>query len=93
MFPAIKKRHALVLLIATAQAVCLCIGTLVFDGWVRNSMRKVVHEQVLADNIHSVQQMTALIRQMDVANLRRDQKSWSRLQSVVHEIQLGSSVW
>ncbi|MEM6776417.1 MAG: HD domain-containing phosphohydrolase [Planctomycetota bacterium] len=86
--PVIKKRHVLVVLIATVQAVCLGAATLVFNQWLRNSMRETVHDQVLADNVHTAQQMTTLIRQMDVEGLRDDRESWRRLQSIVHDIKL-----
>ncbi|MEO1529108.1 MAG: HD domain-containing phosphohydrolase [Planctomycetota bacterium] len=51
-------------------------------------MRETIHDQVLADNIHVAKQMTTLIREMEVENLRDDRSTWARLQNVVHSIQL-----
>lgn len=84
----IKKRHVLIVLIATAQAICLLVGTLAFYWWLKGSMRETIHEQVLADNIQTARQMTTLIRQMGVSDLRNDKEAWAKLQSVIHKIEL-----
>ena len=84
----IGKRHILILAIAAAQAFCLCWGVFVFSAWLRSSVREVVHEQVLADNVQSAKQLVALIRQMEVNDMRRSPDSWQRLQGTVRDIRL-----
>ncbi|MEM6690545.1 MAG: HD domain-containing phosphohydrolase [Planctomycetota bacterium] len=88
MTSVIKKRHILIVLIATAQAICLLFGTLAFYWSLQGSMRETIHEQVLADNIQAARQMTTLIRQMGVSDLRNDKEAWAKLQSVIHKIEL-----
>jgi len=84
----IRKRHALILAIATVQAICLCWGVFVFGAWMRSSVRQVVHDQVLADNVQTAKQMTLLIRHMDVADLRENRHSWLKLQRTIRDIRL-----
>lgn len=84
----IRKRHILILAIATAQAICLCWGVFVFNSWLRSSVREIVHEQVLADNVQTAKQMTTLICQMDVTDLRQNKDSWLKLQHTIRDIRL-----
>jgi len=60
----------------------------VFGTWMRSSVRQVVHDQVLADNVQTAKQMTMLIRHMDVADLRENRHSWLKLQNTVRDIRL-----
>ncbi|MEM8947253.1 MAG: HD domain-containing phosphohydrolase [Planctomycetota bacterium] len=84
----IRKRHILILAIASAQAICLCWGVFIFNSWLRTSVRQVVHDQVLADNVQTAEQMINLIRHMEVGDLRENKDSWLKLQSTVREIRL-----
>ncbi len=84
----IRRRHILVLAIAAAQAICLCWGVFVFSAWLHSSVRQIVHDQVLADNIQTAKQLTTLIRQMGVSDLRESKDSWLKLQNTVREIRL-----
>ena len=84
----IRKRQVLVLAIASAQAICLCWGVFVFNSWLRDSVRKVVHDQVLADNIQTAKQMMTLIREFEISDLRENHESWLKLQSTIRKIRL-----
>ena len=84
----IRKRHVLVLAIAAAQAICLCWGVFFFNAWLRSSVREIVHNQVLADNVQTAKQMVALIRQMEVSDLRHNKDSWLKVQNTVRDIRL-----
>ena len=84
----IKKRLVLVLLIVACQAACLFGAIAVFSAKMRSSIRQTIHDQVLADNIQTAGQMTALIRQMGVSDIRENVGSWERLQSSIRELKL-----
>ncbi len=84
----IKRRHVLIALIAAAQAICLVTGVFVFSIWLKSSLRETVEQQVLADNILLAGQMSKLIHQMDVADLRENRESWRQLQEAVLAIKL-----
>ena len=82
------RRVALITLIATCQAICLLGATLLFSVTLRGSIRETIHHQVLADNIQTARQMTALIQQMEVGDLRENLGSWQRLQNSIQSIRL-----
>ncbi|MEM9644512.1 MAG: hypothetical protein AAF989_05930, partial [Planctomycetota bacterium] len=84
----IKKRFVLVGLIALGQAVCLLAATLVFSKKMRSAIRQTIHDQVLADNVQTARQMTTLIHQLDVEDLRENIDSWHRIQRTIRDIRL-----
>lgn len=83
-----SNRYRLITNLAGAQLFCLGWGLFLFAAWLNGSIRATVHEQVLADNVETARQMTALIREMQLGDIRQDTQSWERLQAVVRDIQL-----
>ncbi len=47
-----------------------------------------MHEQVLADNIQVARQMTTLIKEMQLGDVRNNIDDWKRMQSVIQEVHL-----
>jgi response regulator RpfG family c-di-GMP phosphodiesterase len=84
----IKKRHVLILLIATAQAACLFIATMMFNSTLQRSIESRMYDQVLADNILLAGQLSKLISKLDVADLRDNPISWEKLQGTIRNIDL-----
>ena len=82
------RRVALIALIAACQIICLLGATGFFSVKLRASIRETIHDQVLADNIQTAQQMTALIRQLEVDDLRESLASWQRMQRSIQDIRL-----
>ena len=88
MQPRFDRRVALIALVAGCQIICLLGATAFFSSKLRGSIRGTVHDQVLADNIHTARQMTTLIRQLEVGDLRENVASWARLQKFIQDIRL-----
>ena len=83
-----KKRYQLVINLAAVQMFCLGWGIYFFSTWMTGSIRETVHEQVLADNIQVARQMTTLIKEMQLGDVRHNLEDWNRMQSVIQEVQL-----
>lgn len=83
-----KKRYQLVINLAAVQMFCLGWGIYFFSTWMTGSIRETVHEQVLADNIQVARQMTTLIKEMQLGDVRHNLDDWNRMQSVIQEVQL-----
>ena len=88
MQPRFDRRVALIALVASCQIICLLGATAFFSSKLRGSIRGTVHDQVLADNIHTARQMTTLIQQLEVGDLRENVASWARLQKSIQDIRL-----
>ena len=88
MNTSIKRRCALIAMIALSQAICLCVGMAFFSSWLHRSMQQAVTDQVLADNIMVAGQMTKLIEQMNVSDLRENEASWSQMQAAIGDLTL-----
>lgn len=84
----INNQHRLVIRLAIAQLLCLTLGVALFATWLSGSIRDTVHQQVLADNVQTARQMTALISEMRLGDVRTDPQAWTRMQDVVREIRL-----
>lgn len=83
-----SNRFRLVANLAAAQLFCLGWGLFLFANWLHGSIQATVHEQVLADNVQTARQMTSLIGEMQLGDIRQDNQAWSRLQDVVRDIKL-----
>lgn len=84
----IRKRHHLLVTLTTIQFVGLLIAVGLFGMWLQQAMRSTIHEQVLADNIQTAKQLTKLVREMKIGDIRSSTRAWERMQSVVREIEL-----
>lgn len=89
--PTFKKPLQLVKLLAYAQLICLCSGLFVFTSWMSRAIRTTVHEQTLADNILVAQQLTKMVREMGIGDVRTDVAQWERMQNVVRDVRLPNS--
>lgn len=83
-----SHRFRLVANLAAVQLFCLGWALFLFATWLHGSIRTTVHDQVLADNVQTVRQMTSLIREMDLGDIRQDSHAWGRLQDVIRDIKL-----
>ena len=84
----IRKKLALVLAVASTQAFFLAWGVVLFGTWLDGSIRAIVQQQVLAENVETAKQMALLIREMRISDPRRDVEAWNQLQKVVRGINL-----
>ncbi len=84
----IKRRDILTVLVTLTQAICLCVGMMFFSAWLHRSVKKAMLDQVLGDNILVAGQMSKLIDQMKVGDLRENVDSWSQLQGAIRDLQL-----
>ena len=84
----IKRRDILTILVTLTQATCLCVGMMFFSAWLHRSVKKAMLDQVLDDNILVAGQMSKLIDQMNVGDLRENVDSWSQLQGAIRDLQL-----
>lgn len=84
----IRSRYALVLVLAACQTFCLSWGVALFASWLNDSIRGAVHQQMLADNLQIAEQLTHLIQEIGLNDIRRNEQDWWRLQSVVADIRL-----
>ncbi len=88
MFHRIQKPSILIATIAVTQTACLTAGVLFFATWMRTSVSEIVYQQVLDDNVQMTRQLTVLVQQMDVGDVRENPASWRRLQRVIGHIEL-----
>lgn len=84
----ISKRWLLVVLVAGAQLVCLCVVLAAFASWLHRDLQSTMRAQVLADNKEFAAQLTTMIRAMDLHDIRSNSPDWKRLQDVVEHIKL-----
>lgn len=89
--PTLKKPYQLVKLLVYAQLICLCGGLFVFVNWMGDAIRTTVREQTLADNVLVAQQLTRLIAEMRIGDVRTNAAEWERMQGVVSDVQLPNS--
>lgn len=84
----INKRSLLIGLVSIATLGCLLWGLTFYSGWLESKIRTVINRQVLDDNIQTAKQLSKLIREMGIEDVRVHHESWNRLQGVVEEIKL-----
>lgn len=84
----IRYRYQLVFILAAVQFACLGAGIVTVAGWLRIGIRETVHEQVLANNVQIARQLTKLIREMRIGDVRTNPEAWQKMQSLVRDIQL-----
>lgn len=84
----LRNRKILALVLSFSVWTCLAIGLAIYGKWLDSEIQSVVRKQTLDDNIQIARQLTRLIREMELEDIRDDPKSWDRLQSVVEQIQL-----
>lgn len=87
----LKKPYQLVKLLAYAQLLCLCCGLFIFVNWMSDAIRKTVRDQTLADNVLVAQQLTKLIGEMRIGDVRTNTVEWERMQDVVRGVRLPNS--
>lgn len=84
----IRSRYVLVFALAACQTFCLAWGVALFAGWLNGAIRHTVHQQMLSDNLQIAEQLTGLIHEIGLHDIRSDEQEWWRLQRVVADIRL-----
>ncbi|MCG8649816.1 MAG: HD domain-containing protein [Pirellulales bacterium] len=63
------------------------MGLTCYAGWLKTRLRQTIHDQVVADNIQTAQQLARLVREIGLQDFRSP-SSWERMQSIVEDIRL-----
>lgn len=82
------KRYQLVANLAAAQLFCLGWGVFFFGMWLHAIVESTLHQQILADNVQTAKQLSTLVREMRIGDVRSDPQAWDRMQSLVRDIRL-----
>ncbi|MGE3795900.1 MAG: HD-GYP domain-containing protein [Dehalococcoidia bacterium] len=84
----IRRRAALILLVTSAQLLCVLVALASFAEWLKTGLTEAVTAQVLSDNRAVASQFAQLVREFGLRDVSRQSADWDRLQNVVEHTTL-----